>query len=456
MTKTKKSKKKKTKKGLGKKEFYFNLISLLIMIIIGIYFGIRSFYYYGKQNQKIQEEAKTLNGTVIANNPVVKEGIGLHQDTDGYYFQGKVANNYVSLMNRIFRIIRINNNGTVKLISEDIVSQFMWGENSSYQNSNLYSWLTKTKDPNSGVFYQSISDANQYLVKTKYQEDQLSNKKVIASKKNFSDWITTLTVHDYVNAKGEESYLNNGKYFWILGHDEQENNLYVDEEGIIQLGNIEESYGIRAVLTIKKNFAITQGEGTVENPYLLDTSQSKNYINSYVVLGNDTWKVYQEEKDNLRLVLNGYLSENGQEKFLSYSNTTSLYDISNRKNISYYLNQSFYSSLPYQEQLLDCEYKIGEISTDTGMNYQNIENTKITAKVGLLNIFDYNVITNLDDFYFLNNTSTIGSMEYLYRSNGLLEEEKVTEKKHIVPTICIAKNSLKSGNGSISEPFILE
>ena len=43
---------------------------------------------------KIKEEAQTLNGLIIQNNKVVqKDEVGLHQDTDGYYFKGKVENN---------------------------------------------------------------------------------------------------------------------------------------------------------------------------------------------------------------------------------------------------------------------------------------------------------------------------------------------------------------------------
>ena len=89
---------------------------MLIVIGIGIYFGGRSFYYYNVENFRVVEGNKTLNGSIINNNKVASgEAEGLHQDTDGYYFKGNVSNNYVKFSNRLFRVIGINKDGSVKV-----------------------------------------------------------------------------------------------------------------------------------------------------------------------------------------------------------------------------------------------------------------------------------------------------------------------------------------------------
>ena len=48
--------KKKSKLSLPMKrpEFIFNFVSFLVVIILGIYFGGRSLYYYSKQNVKMK------------------------------------------------------------------------------------------------------------------------------------------------------------------------------------------------------------------------------------------------------------------------------------------------------------------------------------------------------------------------------------------------------------------
>ena len=447
--------KSKKNKHISKKELIFNIISLVIAICVGLYFGIRSFYYYGKQNTKIKEEEMTLNGVVLYSNEVVKDTDGLHRDTDGYYFKGNVINNYVVFANRLFRVMNINNNGTVQLISNDIVSQFMWGEDSSYRNSNLYQWLNVSDVENGGVYYNTIPNPEQFLVKTEYSEDKLLDSKVESSKTKYKDYITTLSIKDFSKANGKNSYLNIGKYFWILGFDKEGSNLYVDSEGSVVSAAGYDGYGVRAVITLKKNSKITGGDGTSGNPYIIDQGNSTNYVDQHVRLGEHNYKVIGDNNEVLRLALNGYIADSRGEYLSSYSKTTSLFDITNRKNIGYYLNTTFYNNLSYAGILSDCNFYTGEISSETGFKYTNIYSGVVTAKVGLMNLFDYNSNTQLDNYYFMNTTSSVGSMGYVYHNTGLLEDDKVTEQRHVVPVVCINKNLVKAGTGSVEDPFVV-
>lgn len=185
-SKNKKSTKSKNKKkqvlSFGKKEFIFNLISLVIIICIGIYFGGRSFYYYGVQNSNKKGAEQTLSGSLLSNNKVVKEGDGLHRDNDSYYFKGNVSTNYVVAFNRVFRVLRVYDDGSVKLVSEDNTASFMTGEDNNYQTSNIRNWLTKTDDEYSGIYYDTIPNIKDFVIKTKYTEDTLG-KKITTGKK---------------------------------------------------------------------------------------------------------------------------------------------------------------------------------------------------------------------------------------------------------------------------------
>ena len=446
--------KKHKKKPIGKREFLFNVISLVVVICIGIYFGARSFYYYGKQNMKIKEEAMTLNGLILVNNKVTKDGDGLHQDTDGYYFKGNVLNNYVVFANRTFRVVKVNNDNTVQLVSNDIVGEFLWGEDAEYHSSNLYSWLTITKEQNSGIYYTTIPNPKKFLVQTSYREDTLLDSKVSSSKKQYRDYVTTLTIQDYSKANGKNSYLNINKFYWVLGLDKDGSNLYVDNEGSIQSSTGYEGYGVRAVITLKANTSILSGDGTISNPYVIDQGKYTNYVDSYVKIGNDTYKVFEDKDEILRLGAVNYIMRDGTFYVGPYSNSTSLFDPTNRKNIGYFLNRTYYYGLSYASFLLDSNFYTGEISNETGLSYQNIYQNVTTSKVGLFNMFDYNNI-GLDNYYLLNTTSTVGSMGYIYHSNGLLEEAKVTDSRYFVPVVSINKNLVKSGTGSISDPFVV-
>ena len=501
LPKVEKEKKIKKKHIMGPIEFIFNFISLVFMLGVALYFGGRSLYYYSKQNVKIKEEAMTVNGLIVQNNDIAKENTdGLHQDSDGYYFKGNVTTNYVMIENRLFRVMRVNNDDTVKLISEDFATSFMWGENSSYENSNIQNWLNKKDLEHSGVYYNTLGDSK-LLVKTEYEENALKDGKIITLEelnkeqeeskleeakeevkeeksekkteeekkttkkkdtkekeetvKKLSDYVTILTIKDYIAANGKSSYLNNGKMFYLLGLSEDSENLYVEEDGSIQSTDSLSGYGIRPVITIKKNVEVVKGSGTKEDPYVVKSSK-KNYVDSYVKLGDDVWKVSSLEGDTLKLYLNGYLKSNGQDVYRNYSSYNSIYDVNEWSNIGNYLNNSYVNSLPYNGVLTNCNFYTGEISDDAGYNFTNIYNKTVNARVGLLNIFDYVSNNELSDYFHINLTSEVGSMEYNIYSNGLLEEADVRDSKHIVPVVCINKDSIKSGEGSLNNPYKVE
>lgn len=449
-------KKSKNKKKFTKVEFIFNLISLILMIGIGIYYGGRSIYYYSKQNIKIKEEQQTLNGYIVQNQQVKHDQEdGLHQDNDGYYFKGNVENNYVMFANQIFRIIRINKDNSVKLITDDITASFMWGDQNKYELSNVRAWLTKTEDERSGVYYDLIPSVEEFLQPTKYDEEILKNNKVTKKGKQKQDYITTLSIHDYFLANGKNSYLNNNKLFYILGTDENEENLYIDEDGTILSIDQTEGYGIRAVITLKPNTIISSGIGTKDAPFIIDQKDNVNTINSYIKINNDIWKIYYDKDGIIKLYLNDYLKVNNELILKPYSNTNSIFNIQDKKNIAYFLNKEYYESLSYKNIILDSTYLTGEISTDIGYSYYNIYNNQITCKIGLLNIYDY-FSNNTYSFYRINTTSYVGSIQYSNYQNGLLEEVDVRELRPIIPTISISKELINNGKGTIDEPFIVE
>ena len=455
--KKKTSKKKKKQKHLiGPKEFLFNFISLVFMIGVGIYFGYRSLYYYSKQNQKLVEEAQTLNGMVIQNTHVVYDDeVGLHHDSLGYYYKGNVTNNYVSFGNQLFRIMRIGEDNTVRLVSENYVGIFPWGNDSTYLNSNVYSWLNKTDWVYSGFYYKILPNVEKYLVKTDYQINVLQEGKISPLEDKYSDYISLLNVNDYILADGVNSYLYNKQYFYLLGYNENNEILHVEADGSIQPGDSTEGYGIRPVITLKPNTVITKGTGTIEDPYVVSIDANTTFFGSYVKLGDDLWRVYYQDDNYFRLSLDSYLKINGEEIVKKYSQNDSIYDIISAANIGYYLNNNYLPNLAYKDLLVSFPSYIGEISEDQGYLYANIFFQEAHAQVGLLNIFDPIANPSLSDYFHVNNTSSFGGMQYINVENGLLAEADVKESKHIVPVVCIERKHFISGTGTLEDPLIV-
>ena len=446
--------KKKTRHLIGIKEFIFNIVSLVFALSVVLYFGGRCFYYYSLQSQEKKAASMTLNGMILDTNPLVKEGDGLHQIKDGYMFKGNVSNNYVWFANRMFRVLGINKDGSVKVVSNDLVSIFMWGESDSYDKSNIRLWLTNTNDEHSGIYYKTIPKQKNYIKKTAYTIDSLKKDSIKNGKDKYSDSVVSLSLNDYVNAGGKSSFLNNGKLFYLLGFSSDKENLYVEEDGSIRTCDKLDAYGIRAVVTIKKNLAVSGGDGTESNPYVILQNNDTNHVDGYVKLGNDTWKVFEENGDTLKMYLNGYIA-NG-DVIRNYALYNNHFDYNEPGNIGNYLINDYLNSLSYRSVIVDNNYPIGEMSTETGYNYSNIYSNMLTGPVSMLNIFDYVSNNELSDFFRNNTTSSIGTIQYVTYTNGTLEETEISEEKHIVPVISIKSSSIKGGNGSKDNPYVVE
>ena len=124
----------------------FVIVSLSILILIGTLIGGKSLYYYSKQNQKIKVESKLLATIIKKNNTPVTEGDGLYKDGQNYLFKGKVENNYVMYSNMLWRVLKLNDDNTVRLISEDSQTNMIWGDESAYLSSSVYKWLNKNDE----------------------------------------------------------------------------------------------------------------------------------------------------------------------------------------------------------------------------------------------------------------------------------------------------------------------
>ena len=456
----KKSSKKKKKNfvfAYSKVEFVFNFISLVFVISVALYYGGRSFYYYSLQNKEIKETAQTLNGEILANNSLAKDpkDEGLHKDEEGYFFKGNITTNYVWFANRMFRVMRVYEDNTVKLISDDLVSTFIWGDFPPYENSNPRIWLSPQENIDvSGVYYKSIPSADYFLTDTTYTIDRFNDGKVEHGDIEMSDKVVSVTLNDYILSGGKSGYLNNGKLYFLLGYREDESNLYVEEDGSIAECSNLDGYGVRAVITLNKNIPIAHGTGKKDDPYVIDQGDKTNYVDSYVKLGNDVWKVYEEKDGLVKMYLNDYIRhEDGSEVYRQYSWGSSQYYYYDDGNIGYYLSNDYYNSLSYKDLIVETQYPYGEISSETGYSFTNIYRAMYVGKMGMLNLFDYVSNNNLSDFYRDVTGSELSHTQFAVLANGAMDEVDVWNEKHIVPVISINTSSIKGGSGTIDNPY---
>jgi hypothetical protein len=132
-----------------------------------------------------------------------------------------------------------------------------------------------------------------------------------------------------------------------------------------------------------------------------------------------------------------------------------LFDVGNNQHIAHYMNGSYYNSLSYKDYIVDSALNLGEFSEDTDYKYMNIYMNIVYNHIGLLNIFDYVSENQLNNYYNLNTTSSVGGIQYVKYSNGFIEEVDVKEARFFVPVISIKRDSINvnSGDGSLLNPY---
>ena len=71
----------------------------------------------------------------------------------------------------MWRVIKINQDGSMVLILNDVISALTYGSSSKYQDSSLRGYLnTITNQPFTGIFEQTLNDKNQYLKKNLWKK----------------------------------------------------------------------------------------------------------------------------------------------------------------------------------------------------------------------------------------------------------------------------------------------
>ncbi len=245
-----------------------------------------------KQNEVV--EAATSVGSEVA---TTSEGLIASSDDDGatYYFRGAVTNNYVTFAGLTWRIVRINGDGSVRLILDDIADTLA-NYNSDMEDfedtshTDLFTSLQSFYDSN-------LSNYDSYIANTRFcsevgKTDTTYNAytRIVTNEiptfnclgERFTSKIGLLTVDEVVFAGGlygEENtdyYLYNEEIdnlWWTISLSKEDNDTFypflVNETGEI-VDNISGSLyrGFRPVISLNRNVLVS-GSGTIDDPYVV-------------------------------------------------------------------------------------------------------------------------------------------------------------------------------------------
>ena len=270
------------------------------------------------KNEIMENKVITANPTLTTSNNNTSDVSGLYKSTatntgnPTYYFRGNVENNYVSFAGFTWRIVRINEDGTIRIVMQDgINSNTKYRFNSNYNNytymyytnsqakTTLESWYQTNigsksdlaKNVTSGAYYceqakakysdswtsgsATMTTYNKYTPYFKCSSDG-NGKGVVNASVGLLSYDEVVYAGGYLGQSNSNYYLNNPDIHWWTMSPAGFSGSYsavwyvAAESGIVYRDSVANTLCLRPVLILNADTQISDGDGTKENPFVVE------------------------------------------------------------------------------------------------------------------------------------------------------------------------------------------
>lgn len=182
-----------------------------------------------------------------------------------YYYKADAKNNYVKINDLMFRIVRINGSGSIRLVLNNEISNVTYGNTVDFYQSNVYKSLLQWYDSNlKGIDYivdDEFDDSN--------YEGYFTDSLIVDSSYSMGK-VGTLNVREVaIIMEGVEgsNYLDSKNGIYLMnGHGYDKVHYYKD--GTLGLVTPDTVLGVRPVINVSGVELV--GQGTLDNPYTLE------------------------------------------------------------------------------------------------------------------------------------------------------------------------------------------
>ena len=380
----------------------------------------------------------------------------VEKDTDKTnVYKGSTENNYIKLDGIIFKIVGLNDDGSVKVVSKDSLA--------AVDYNGVDDWLND-------YFYNKLSDSAKEYIKTdsKWCNEKISNPENYTKCNSYSKKKTVglLSVADINNSKGEDGSYNilNTTKTWtsnILSENKSiafyQSNGYFKEK---TTDNLE----IFPAVNIKKDSYIIKGSGTIDNPYVLRDNSTRLKVGDkisdsktgdYITYSGYKWRVIGKEEDNtIKVIMNDIINNNGEVYYTSYfTNDEYSYNPNKKGNIGYVINNEI--SLFVKTKIFEKKNISVENYKDSILYNSNAKKKEYSIKLSLPSIYDLYSTSNYDDYWFINYSSSKKKNCYMSYFGGVYCSDIDSSKLKGIKLIGYIKSDkvVGTGEGTIYKPY---
>ena len=443
-------KKKSNKKRKLNKKKVFCAISIGFLVGCCLFYGIRFISLYIEHN-KVSDNDSDILGQVVKLDNFGEDYF--KNINNSFYFSGDVDNNYVLYSNILWRIVKLEKDDSLLLISDSSLSSLAFSnEISDYTSSYINEWLNASDDEYTGILENNLNEVETYLAKQSIcldTSDKATNE--VCKDTKYGYYLSLLTMADYVNTGASKGFINDGNYFYMSTLNSKNEVWTVGDK--LSTSDGTDIYGVRPTIVLNNSVKLISGNGSKDDPYVIE--KKSGLFGSYVELDGTMWRVYQQDENKVKLVMSDYIKSDGNNLEYNYSTTGYMFNDTRYQSAAYYINNTFLNSLSYKEHIEEVEWSNGYYGADNDYDYKDALSTTVPTKVAMLSIGDVILTEELSDFYTMTGTTKNGSLVYTISNNSIYPSSSEDEN-YLVPTISLDKDLLKSGSGTKKDPYGLE
>ena len=332
------------------------------------------------------------------------------------YLSGSKADvnyNYIWYSGKLWRITAINPDGTMKMITDDVITTISYGEDvnfydiskkddTTYTGSYIYQWLNEDFLDTLYNYQNIIVEDSTWNIttssseSTKLPETTLINNFTIGKNTPVGLLNSYEYYLSYKNTSYGSGYLNIDYYWWLITPYSSSDVWNVNSSGNGDYPSY--TNGVRPSINLKSNIQLSGGLGTKDDPYTIlgdkelptinTTLLNTRTIGEYVVFDEDgdtsTKEIYRIvgfEGGKTKLNKNDYIKTGTTVLKKAFSTNTTYGSGDSDDYWDYYLNNTWYNSLASKSMLDKGTYYIKERSSGSYKNSLcNANNTTETTK----------------------------------------------------------------------------
>ena len=253
------------------------------------------------------------------------------------YYKGRDVNNYVMFSGQLFRIVGLDSDNNIKIVSDEDISQV--------DGASLKDWLNN-------YYYKHLNtESLKYLVSNyEFCTEKITKEnvdKITSCKDKTRMNVGLLSISDYNNSIEEgESYLYPETINWTMNSLSDKKGWTTEEsfyEHDSKYLDFDKTYhfNVRPVLVLKSSVKLKSGDGSIDNPYNIDdfdevkagSSVNKTRSGEYVSYKNTLYRVVEPDENGYTKVISDDLVK---IDIYDYE-TPSIYNPNEKGTFAYYL-----------------------------------------------------------------------------------------------------------------------